>query len=132
MNKYIRSKDAPAAIGPYSQAVMVENQLFISGQIPLNPQTGRIEESDVRLQALQVFKNIEAILKKAGCSKNDVVKTTCFICDMNDFQTVNEVYGEFFEEGHYPARSAIEVSKLPKNAKVKIEATAFVSDQKEV
>ena len=119
-NQVIHTNDAPAAIGPYSQAIKAGNMLFISGQGPFNPKTMEIVDGDVKAQTSQVLKNIDAILKEAGVSFSNVVKTTVFIKDMEDFSEINEVYVEYFGE-HKPARSCVEVARLPKDIKVEIE-----------
>lgn len=126
MDKVIISTDkAPAAIGPYSQAVKVGNLLFISGQIPIDPATGNIVEGDVQAQTRQSIKNIQAICEAAGASLKDVVKTSVFVKDMNQFAKVNETYGEFFKE-EAPARACVEVARLPKDVQVEIEAIVVV------
>ncbi|AEG58319.1 RidA family protein [Desulforamulus ruminis] len=126
MNKVIISTDkAPAAVGPYSQAVKVGNLLFISGQIPIDPATGNIVEGGVQDQTKQSIKNIQAICEAAGASLKDVVKTSVFVKDMNQFAKVNETYGEFFKEDA-PARACVEVVRLPKDALVEIEAIVVV------
>ena len=119
-NQVIHTNDAPAAIGPYSQAIKAGNMLFISGQGPFNPKTMEIVDGDVKAQTSQVLKNIDAILKEAGADFSNVVKTTVFIKDMEDFSEINEVYVEYFGE-HKPARSCVEVARLPKDIKVEIE-----------
>ena len=119
-NQVIHTNDAPAAIGPYSQAIKAGNMLFISGQGPFNPKTMEIVDGDVKAQASQALENIGAILKEAGASFSNVVKTTVFIKDMEDFSEINEVYVEYFGE-HKPARSCVEVARLPKDIKVEIE-----------
>ena len=119
----ISTANAPAAIGPYSQAVKAGNLLFVSGQIPLDPATGAVVEGDVTVQAKQVFENVKAILTEAGATFEDVVKTTVFLKDMNDFAAMNAVYAEFFSEP-FPARSAVQVAKLPKDGLVEIEVIA--------
>lgn len=124
MKKIIATKKAPAAIGPYSQAIELDNLVFTSGQIPLNPETGEIVEGGITEQARQVFENIKAIVTAAGLTMDDIVKTTCFLQNIEDFAAVNEVYGEYFNEGDYPARSALEVANLPKGALLEIEAIA--------
>ncbi len=121
----IRTDQAPSAIGPYSQAVKKNNMVFVSGQIPIDPATGEIVPGDVQAQTRQVLKNVKAVLAAAGASLEDVVKTTVFITDMNDFPRVNQVYAEFFS-GMPPARACIEVSKLPKAVMVEIEAIAML------
>lgn len=125
MKKVISTGKAPAAIGPYSQAIVVGNMLFASGQIPIDPKSGEIVERDITLQATQVFENIKAILEEAGSSLEKVVKTTCFIDDMNNFGKVNEVYQKYFTTNP-PARSAVEVSRLPKDVMVEIEIIAEI------
>ncbi len=121
MKKYINTKNAPAAVGPYSQAVEVSGTLYVSGQIPFVPETMTLVGESVKSQAKQSLLNVEAIIKEAGYSITDVVKCTVFLKDMNDFQDVNEVYADFFN-GHKPARCAVEVSRLPKDVKVEIDA----------
>lgn len=123
MKKVIATNNAPAAIGPYSQAVQVGNMLFASGQLGLDPATGNFVEGAVKEQTAQAFKNVHAILAEAGLSINDVVKTTVFLVDMADFAAMNEVYATQFE-GAFPARSAVAVKTLPKNALVEIEVIA--------
>ena len=126
MDKTIISTDnAPAAIGPYSQAVRVGDLLFTSGQIPLLP-NGELLEGDVAAQTEQVLVNLQAVLTAGGSSLESVIKCTCFLKDMGDFSTMNEVYGRFFES-EPPARSAVEVARLPKDVLVEIEAVALVS-----
>ena len=120
----IFTKEAPAAIGPYSQGVIVNNMFYSSGQIPLTAQ-GELVEGDVREQTHQVFKNLAAVLEAAGASFESVVKATVFIKDMNDFAAINEVYGEYFSS-HKPARSCVEVARLPKDVLVEIEVIALV------
>ena len=125
MNKITISTDnAPAAIGPYSQAVRVGDLLFTSGQIALLP-SGELLEGDVAAQTEQVLKNLQAVLEAGGSSLANVVKCTCFLKDMSDFGTVNEVYGRFFES-EPPARSAVEVARLPKDVLIEIEAVALI------
>ncbi len=120
----IGTKNAPAAIGPYSQAVRAGGFLFISGQIPLDPATGAVVPGCVACQAEQSLKNLSAILESQGLSPDDVVKTTVFIKDMNDFSTINEVYAKYFPK-NAPARSCVEVSRLPKDVLLEIEAIAL-------
>lgn len=127
MIEKIETKNAPAAIGPYSQAVKVGSFLFASGQIPVDPATGKIVEGSTADQARQVFRNIKAVLETAGVTENNVVKATVFLKDMNDFASVNEVYAEFFKNNDVlPARSAVEVARLPKDVKVEIEVQAVL------
>ena len=123
MAKEIATANAPAAVGPYSQALAVGPFVFASGQIPLDPSTGTITGETAAEQAEQVFANIEAVLKEAGLAMKDVVKSTVFLTDLNDFGAVNEVYAKHFAKP-YPARSCVEVSALPKGAKVECEVIA--------
>lgn len=120
MKKITSTPKAPAAIGPYSQAVETEQFLFTSGQIPINPATGEIEGKTIEEQAEQVMKNIGAVLEEAGLDFSNVVKTTCFLADLADFAAFNEVYGKYFPEAA-PARSCFAVAGLPKNAKLEVE-----------
>ncbi len=120
----IKTKKAPGAIGPYSQAVKIGNTIYTSGQLGIDPQTGELGE-DLTSQAHQVFKNIKAVLEAAGASMDHVVKTMVFLSDINDFVAVNDIYKEYFSD-NYPARSAVEVAKLPKDAKLEIEAIAII------
>jgi 2-iminobutanoate/2-iminopropanoate deaminase len=115
--------DAPKAIGPYSQAVRIGDLLFLSGQVPLDPSTGQIVEGDIRVQTRRVMDNLAAVLTSAGLSFADVARTTIFLADMNDFAHVNEVYGTCFTEP-YPARATVQVARLPKDARVEIDAIA--------
>ena len=119
----VETKDAPAPIGPYSQAIRNGKELFCSGQIPLDPKTMNVIEGDVAVQTDQVCRNLGAVLEAAGYSYDDVVKTTIFLVDMNDFQAVNEVYGKYFGNAK-PARSTVAVSALPRGVRVEIDATA--------
>ena len=121
--KAISTKKAPAAIGPYSQAIQVGNLVYTSGQIPIDPTTGAFVEGGIKEQTRQSLTNIKAILEEAGLSMGNVVKTTVFMADMNDFADMNSVYAEFFAEP-YPARSAVAVKTLPKGALVEIEVIA--------
>ena len=123
--KIINTESAPAAIGPYSQSVLAGNILFISGQLPIDPETGKFAGNDIKSQTEQSLKNIESILEKAGCTMDNVVKTTVLLNDMVDFAKMNEVYAKFFTKD-YPARAAYEVARLPKDALVEIEAVAVV------
>ena len=123
MKKVISTSTAPAAIGPYSQAIQVGNLVFASGQIPIDPATGSFVAGGVKEQARQSLTNVKAILEEAGLTLDNVVKTTVFLADMNDFADVNAVYAEFFAEP-YPARSAVAVKTLPKGALVEIEVIA--------
>ena len=123
MKQVIHTDKAPAAIGPYSQAIQIGQLLFTSGQVPIDPKTGAIVEGGIQEQARQSLNNIKAILNAAGTNMGAVVKTTVFLQDMNDFAAMNEVYAQFFQEP-YPARSAVQVGRLPKDALVEIEAIA--------
>jgi 2-iminobutanoate/2-iminopropanoate deaminase len=123
MLKAISSEKAPKAIGPYSQAIIGGGLLFISGQLPIDPEAGNMS-GDFREQAKQSMENIKAILEEAEYSFSNVIKTTVFMKDLNDFQALNEVYSEYFSE-HHPARVCVEVSRLPKDALVEIDAIAF-------
>ena len=124
-NQVIHTENAPAAIGPYSQAVKAGNLLFVSGQVPFVPETMEIVEGDVKAQTAQSLKNLQAILKEAGADFSNVVKTTVFIKDMNEFAKINEVYAEYFGENK-PARACVEVARLPKDVKVEIELIAVL------
>ncbi|MBN3552980.1 RidA family protein [Fictibacillus nanhaiensis] len=123
MMKKIHTEEAPAAIGPYSQGIIIDKLFFSSGQIPLTKE-GIMIDGDVKEQTHQVFQNLKAVLKEAGSSLDQVVKATIFISDMNEFADINEVYAEYFNE-HKPARSCVEVARLPKDAKVEIEVIAL-------
>lgn len=123
--KIINTINAPSAIGPYSQAVINDDLLYTSGQIAINPKTKLIETNDIVSQTHQVFKNLEAILKEANSSFEQVIKTTVFIKDMNEFNLLNQVYGEYFKN-HKPARSTVEVARLPRDVKVEIELIAKI------
>ena len=123
MKQVIHTDKAPAAIGPYSQAIQVGQMLFTSGQVPIDPETGAIVEGGIQEQARQSLNNIKAILNAAGTNMGAVVKTTVVLQDLNDFAAMNEVYAQFFQEP-YPARSAVQVGRLPKDALVEIEAIA--------
>ena len=125
MRKIVATEKAPAAIGPYAQANVLGNLVFTSGQIPLDPATGNLVEGGIEAQTRQVFANIKAILEEAGSGLDKIVKTTCFLQDMNDFNTVNEIYAGYFE-GDFPSRSAFEVAKLPKGALIEIETIAYI------
>ena len=122
MNRKIYTDKAPAAIGPYSQAIECGNLLFLSGMIPVDPATGDLVEADIKVQAAQIMKNIDNLLKEAGYSVDDVVKTTCFLADIADFAAFNEVYGAYFTSK--PARSCVAVKDLPKGAMVEVEVIA--------
>ena len=124
MMKVVSTTNAPAAIGPYSQGIIVNGVFYSSGQIPLTA-AGDLVEGDIQAQTNQVFENLKAVLAEAGSSLDQVVKTTVFMKDMNDFVAMNEVYAKHFGE-HKPARSAVEVARLPKDVKVEIEVIALV------
>jgi 2-iminobutanoate/2-iminopropanoate deaminase len=126
MKTIISTAEAPAAIGPYSQAVRVGSTLYCAGQIPLDPKTGQIVSQDITEQTKRVMQNITAVLAAAGSSFDRVVKTTIFLTDFADFQTVNEIYGSYFKSDP-PARSTVQVAALPKNARVEIEVIAVDS-----
>jgi len=123
MKKIINTANAPAAIGPYSQAVEINNTLYISGQIAIDPKTGKMVEGDIKVQTRQVLKNIDAILQAGGYSLIQVVKSTCLLSDMANFKSMNEVYEEFYFE-HQPARAAFAVKELPLGALIEIETIA--------
>lgn len=120
----ISTNNAPAAIGPYSQAIKVGNLVFVSGQIPIIPKTGEILLGDIKLQTRQVLENLENILEAAGSSLDNVVKTTVFMKDLNDYTAINDVYKEFFSNKP-PARAAVQAARLPRDVGVEIEAIAF-------
>lgn len=124
MKRIISTKDAPSAIGPYSQGIQVGSLLFVSGQLPIDPTSGQIVEGGVKSQVHQCLKNLQGIIEAAGSGLKDVVKTTVFLKDMNEFAQMNEVYGQFFSD--YPSRSAVEVSRLPKDAQVEVEAIVYL------
>ena len=122
MIKKVSTDKAPAAIGPYSQAVIANKMLFASGQIPINPETGNVEAEGIEAQAEQVMKNIGAVLIAGGCGYEDVVKTTCFLADMADFSAFNSVYEKYFTQK--PARSCVAVKQLPKDVLCEVEVIA--------
>ena len=126
MKKVISTSNAPAAIGPYSQAIETDGYVFTSGQIPINPATGEVEGKTIEEQTEQVMHNIGALLEASGLTFANVVKTTCFLADLNDFAAVNAVYEQFFIDNHatFPARSCVQVARIPKDAKVEIEVIA--------
>jgi 2-iminobutanoate/2-iminopropanoate deaminase len=123
MRQAVSSPAAPAAIGPYSQAIRAGNLLFVSGQIPLDPETGQMVDGDVAVQTHRVFRNLAAILEAAGASLDRVVRATVYLADMNDFAVVNEVYGTYFASPA-PARATIQAARLPKDARVEIDVIA--------
>ena len=124
MLKKVYTKNAPEAIGPYSQAIICGNMLFTSGQVPINPATGNVEIEGITDQATQVMKNLAAVLEEAGTTFEKVVKTTCFLSDMNDFAAFNAVYAEYFTSK--PARSCVAVKTLPKNVLCEVEVIAEI------
>lgn len=119
----IATRNAPAAIGPYSQAIKVDGLLFTAGQIPLDPATGKLVAGDIRAQTERVMENLAAVLRAGGASLASVVKTTCFLADLDDFQAFNEVYGRYFTE-QPPARSTVQAARLPAGARVEVECVA--------
>jgi 2-iminobutanoate/2-iminopropanoate deaminase len=121
----ISTENAPGAIGPYSQAVRTGNLVFCSGQIPIDPATGEFVSNDVAEQTRQVLKNLSAVLEAAGTDLNNVVKTTVFLADMNDFTEMNEIYAEFFSDNK-PARATVQAARLPRDARVEIECIAVI------
>ncbi len=126
MTKVLHTDKAPAAIGPYIQGVDLGNMVLTSGQIPVNPVTGEVSD-DIAEQALQSLENVKAVVESSGLTVSDIVKMTVFVKDLNDFATVNEVYGNFFDAhnvANYPARSCVEVARLPKDVGIEIEAIA--------
>lgn len=128
MPQIIQTDHAPAAIGPYSQAVAVGNLLFISGQIPLDPATGELVTTDMEAQTRRVMENLRGVLGAVGLSFEHLVRTTIFLKDMDDFDTVNRVYGAYFPEAP-PARATVEVSRLPKNVRVEIDGIAVIPEK---
>lgn len=122
--RIVRTDDAPPAIGPYSQAVVAGGFVFAAGQVPLDPRTGQIVPGDIRLQTRRVMENLKAVLEAAGSSMDKVVKTTVFLRDLNDFGIMNEIYGQYFQENP-PARSTVQVARLPREAAVEIEVVAL-------
>jgi 2-iminobutanoate/2-iminopropanoate deaminase len=124
MKKIIYTKKAPDPVGPYSQAVFVNSTLYISGQVAINPETGKIENSNIENETLQVMKNLEAILNDVGFDFKNVIKSSIFLSDMNNFNAVNKIYGSFFSVEDAPARVTVEVSRLPKDVNVEIDMIA--------
>lgn len=125
MKEIISTENAPGAIGPYSQAIKTGNLVFVSGQIPIDPKTGNFVSDEVGEQTEQVLKNLSAVLEAAGSSLNNVVKTTVFLADMNDFAVMNEIYAKYFSENK-PARATVQAARLPRDARVEIEAIGLV------
>src|SRR5947208_16988654 len=127
MKKIIATSEAPQAIGPYSQGVRVGSTIYYSGQIPLDPKTGQIVGGGIDVQTRRVMENVGGLLKSQGLSFDNVVKTTVFLADINDFQTVNEIYGSYFKQAP-PARSTVQAGALPKGARVEIEVIAVAGE----
>jgi 2-iminobutanoate/2-iminopropanoate deaminase len=123
--KVVFTEKAPKAIGPYSQAIKVGNMIFTSGQIGIVPETGELIQGDIEKETRQVLENLKAVLSEAGATLNDVVKVTVFIKDMGQFGRINEIYGEYFNENK-PARSCVEVARLPKDVNIEVEAVAVL------
>jgi len=123
MKNAVKTQQAPSPVGPYSQAIIVGDMIFCSGQIGIVPATGKLAAESIATETKQVMDNLKAIVLEAGCNLNNIVKTTIFVTDLSEFKTVNEVYGSYFS-GAPPARSTVEVSKLPLGARVEIEAIA--------
>ena len=123
----VRTSEAPAAIGPYSQAIRCGQFVYTSGQIPLDPATGEIVGTDIQTQTQRVLQNVQALLKGAGASLDSVIKTTVFLTNMNDFQAMNTVYASYFGN-HTPARSTVAVAELPRKALIEIECVALIND----
>lgn len=128
MQKIIETAKAPAPIGPYSQAVRAGNTLYISGQIALNPETGKLETDNIKDETRRVMQNLKAILEAAGAGFEHVVKSSIFLSDMNNFGSVNEIYGSYIDPGKSPARETVQVSVLPKNVNVEISMIAYIED----
>ena len=122
----VATDKAPGAIGPYSQAIKVSNLVFTAGQIPLDPATGKLVEGDITAQTEQVMKNLQAVVEAAGSSLGQVVKTTCFLTNLDDFAAFNEIYGRYFSENR-PARSTVQAARLPAGASVEVECVAECS-----
>jgi 2-iminobutanoate/2-iminopropanoate deaminase len=129
VKQIIRTSDAPAAIGPYSQAVRAGGFVFASGQIPLDPQTGEFVPGGITEQTEQVLRNLNAVLEAAGSGLDRVVKTTVFLADLNDFAAMNEVYGRYFSKDAPPARATVQAARLPRDARVEIEVIAESKDK---
>lgn len=125
MKEIIETTTAPEPVGPYNQAVIAGSLVFTAGQIAMDPKTGTLEKSDIKVQTSRVIKNLEAVLKAAGTDLSQVIKTTVFLKNMDDFAQMNEVYGQFFQKDS-PARSAVEVARLPKDVLIEIECVALI------
>ena len=126
MKKIIFTENAPAPIGPYSQAILKGNTLYTSGQIAINPKTGELNTENIQVETQQVMENLKSVLEEAGMTFENVVKTTIFIMDMNDFANINSVYGTYFDEKIAPARETVQVAGLPKNVNVEISMIAIL------
>lgn len=124
--EYLSTEKAPAAVGPYSQGIKVGQFVFTSGQLPLDPKTGQLVQDDIQTATRVAIENVKAVLAASGATLEDVVKVTVFVKDMNDFSKINEVYAEFFAN-HKPARSLVEVARLPKDGVIEIEAIAAIN-----
>ena len=124
MKKIINSKEAPEPVGPYNQAVLIDGTLYLSGQIALDPKTMEMDNTSIENETIRVLNNINAVLREAGYDFNDIIKTTIFLTNMADFTVVNEIYGKKFSKESAPARETVEVSGLPKNAKIEISVIA--------
>lgn len=122
---FINTNKAPGAVGPYSQGVKADNLIFTSGQLPIIPETGELLKDDIKKETRQCLENVKAILEEAGATLRDIVKVNIYIVDMDNFSSINEVYEEYFNE-HKPARSCVEVSQLPKDGNIEIEAIAVI------
>lgn len=125
MKKIIHTPNAPEPIGPYSQAILAGNTLYTSGQIAINPESGELVLDSIKNETEQVMKNMQAVLQKAGMNFNDVIKSSIFISDMNNFSQINEVYAQYFDSNYAPARETVEVSNLPKYVNVEISMIAI-------
>lgn len=125
----IETENAPKAIGPYSQAVRAGQLLFISGQLPINPRTSKVEEVSIEGQTRQVLANIKAILEAAGCGFDDVVRAEVYLKDLQDFAAMNQIYAEYFSSEIKPARQAMQVAKLPLDARIEISCIAFIEEE---
>ena len=130
MKKIISTPDAPAAVGPYSQAVRIGSTVYCAGQIPLDPKSGQVVSGGIDAQARRVLENIAAVLRAEGLSFDSIVKTTIFLTDLADFQTVNEIYGSYFKQAP-PARSTVQVAALPKGARIEIEVIAVAGEDEQ-
>ena len=126
MKKVINTPNAPAPIGPYNQAILSGNTLFTSGQIAINPSTGNLVLDNIKTETTQVMENLKAVLEAAGCTFENVVKSSIFISNMDDFAQINAVYGSYFDEASAPARETVQVARLPKNVNVEISMIAFL------